>query len=212
MKTSRAVAGAGAIVGLFLSTAAVAETPVSGSISGKVKSHWLEKGYELVVYVERAREEPFPMPKARPEMSQKNLVYVPHILPIAKGWEVEFHSQDEVLHNLLARFKASFFKRASQLFNIAMPPGTKPLVKRFEKEGVVNLLCSIHTEMSAYILVLQNPYFAKVGKNGRFAIEGIPPEKYELKVWGEKLTEDQLEKRLLVVVSPGGVSSIDLAP
>lgn len=200
-----------AILGLLISPLA-AGPQQTGSVSGTLKSHWLEKGYEMVVSIEKAPGETFPAPAARPKMNQINLVYAPHILPIVQGWEVEFHSEDKELHNLLARFKAVLTQKAFQLFNIAMPPGRPPLVKRFEKEGRVTLLCSIHKEMNAYILVLQNPYFAKVGKEGNFRIEGVPPGQYSLKVWGEKLRPEQLAKTFPVTVESGKASETTIAP
>ncbi len=41
--------------------------------------------------------------------------------------------------------------------------------------------------MEAYVIVLQNPYFAVTDKEGNFNIENIPPGDYTLKVWNEKL-------------------------
>ncbi|MBI4055456.1 MAG: hypothetical protein HY402_04905 [Elusimicrobia bacterium] len=184
----------------------------TGTISGTLVSHWLEKGYQMVVYVEKADGDPFAQPEKRPAMNQINLVYVPHVLPIVRGWEVEFHSRDKELHNLLARFKEAFFKKASQIFNLAMPPGSKPVIKKFEKEGLVNMLCSIHKEMNAYILVLQNPYFAVADKKGGFRIKGIPPGSYNLKVWGEKLDERKTAKTYPVVVKAGASARVEIAP
>ncbi|MBI4054873.1 MAG: hypothetical protein HY402_01930 [Elusimicrobia bacterium] len=196
---------------LVISAAAYSED-LSGKISGKLSSHWLEKGYQLVVYVDRA-DGPFLLPKERPIMNQINLVYVPHVLPLVKGWEVEFQSKDKELHNLLARFKEVLRRTSQQLFNTAMPPGSKPIVKKFDKEGIVTLLCSIHPEMSAYILVLQNPYFTLVKTpEGKFEIGGVPAGKYDLKVWGEKLKPEQLAKTFPVHIRPGNAVEIQIAP
>lgn len=183
----------------------------AGSISGKLKSHWLEKGHELVVYVEEAKGT-FPAPQKPRVMNQINLVYVPHILPIVAGWQVEFQSRDDVLHNLLGRFKTWLQKVTRQIFNLAMPPRSKPVLKTFEKPGLVTLLCSIHSEMSAYILVLQNPYFAQVGKEGIFRIEGVSPGRYTLKVWGEKLSPESLAKSYLVTVEAGKPAELAITP
>lgn len=54
------------------------------------------------------------------------------------------------------------------------------------------MLCNVHPEMEAYIVVLQNPYFAVVDKKGKFEILGIPAGEYTLKVWHPKrAAEDQ---------------------
>lgn len=182
------------------------------TISGELQSHWLQKNYEMVVYVEKADGGPFLMPKQKPSMNQVKLVYSPHILPIVKGWEVEFRSEDKELHNLLAMFKESLIKKARQMFNLAMPPGVPPRTQKFGEEGLVNMLCSIHKEMNAYILVLQNPYFGLVKQDGLFKIEGIPPGRYNLKVWGEKLKEPQLAKTFPVELKAGASTKLTVIP
>lgn len=55
----------------------------------------------------------------------------------------------------------------------------------FDRLGVVLLLCNIHENMSVYILVLQNPFFATVGADGKFAIESVPDGSYTLTLWTE---------------------------
>jgi hypothetical protein len=64
----------------------------------------------------------------------------------------------------------------------------KDIIKQetFGKEGEVVLLCNVHAEMSAYVIVLPNPYFAKTGNDGRFTIANIPPGQYTLKTWHER--------------------------
>jgi hypothetical protein len=40
--------------------------------------------------------------------------------------------------------------------------------------------------MEGFIVVLQNPFFAVTGKDGRYAIDGVPPGSYTLAVWHAK--------------------------
>ena len=47
-------------------------------------------------------------------------------------------------------------------------------------------LCRIHPEMEAYIVVLQNPYFATTDRDGHFRIENVPPGQYSIGVWAPK--------------------------
>ena len=55
----------------------------------------------------------------------------------------------------------------------------------FDNTGVVTLLCSIHEEMSAYVVVLPNPYFARVGADGTFALDGVPEGSRSVALWSE---------------------------
>lgn len=53
---------------------------------------------------------------------------------------------------------------------------------------MVKLLCNVHDEMLAFILVLENPYYAPTDGSGRFTIPGIRAGRYQVKVWHEKFT------------------------
>ena len=48
------------------------------------------------------------------------------------------------------------------------------------------MLCNVHAEMSAYVIVTETPYFARTDKDGKFVLKDLPPGKYTLKVWHEK--------------------------
>jgi hypothetical protein len=48
------------------------------------------------------------------------------------------------------------------------------------------MLCNVHAEMSAYVVVTETPYYATTDKDGKFVIKDLPPGKYTLKVWHEK--------------------------
>src|SRR5436190_755580 len=50
--------------------------------------------------------------------------------------------------------------------------------KDFPNPGVVDVYCNIHPEMAATILVLPNRRHVRVGNDGTFAIESVPPGKW----------------------------------
>lgn len=135
---------------------------------------------DAVVHIERT-EGAFQPPQETVIMDQRSLAFVPHVLPILKGAAVNFLNSDGVLHNLHA------FVRGATLFNIAMPKFLKTKSVVFQQEGPVLLLCDVHREMSAYILVLQNPFFALTDAEGRFVIKDVPPGSYTVRAWHENL-------------------------
>ncbi|MFN3477670.1 MAG: carboxypeptidase-like regulatory domain-containing protein, partial [Candidatus Methylomirabilales bacterium] len=53
-----------------------------------------------------------------------------------------------------------------------------------------------HREMSAYIVVLQNPFFALTNEEGEFAIKNVPPGSYTVKAWHEKLKPQSQEVKV----------------
>lgn len=162
------------------------ENQSTGTISGIVINPIIRR-YEAVVYIEKVERERFELPKNNPVMDQVNLVFVPHVLPILVGTTVDFPNSDTVRHNVFSTPKST------KQFNL----GTYDVgvVKQitFEKEGVVSLLCNVHAEMSAYVIVLQNPYFAVTDKQGKFIIRNVPTGKHRLTFWHETLKSGAIE-------------------
>lgn len=142
-----------------------------------------------VIHIERA-EGTFQPPQETAIMDQRSLTFVPHVLPILVGTTVDFLNSDGVLHNLHA------FVRGATLFNIALPKYLKKKSVVFHQEGSVLLLCDVHHEMSAYILVLQNPYFVLTNEEGTFTIKDVPPGRYTVKTWHENLKPQSQEVEL----------------
>jgi hypothetical protein len=60
--------------------------------------------------------------------------------------------------------------------------------------------------MEAFVVVLDTPYFAATDASGRFEIKGVPPGKYKLVAWSEKLKSAQRE----VTVESGKTLTVDL--
>jgi hypothetical protein len=50
---------------------------------------------------------------------------------------------------------------------------------------VVPLLCNVHPEMSAYIIVSPTPYYAESDKSGEYKIENVPDGTYTVTAWHE---------------------------
>jgi plastocyanin len=113
-------------------------------------------------------------------MNQKDITFVPHVLPILKGTVVDFVNKDRVYHDV---FSLSPVKR----FDIGRRPTGEAVPVTFDKAGVVEIFCDIHSYMSAFIVVLSNPYFAKPDSAGFFKIANIPSGSYVVKVWHERL-------------------------
>ncbi len=136
-----------------------------------------------VVYVEKVPGSTVaPGPPAT--MDQLNLTFVPHVLAVTAGTTVVFPNSDDVRHNV---FSASPTKR----FNLGTYPKgvTKRLV--FDAPGVVELLCNVHAEMSAYIIVADSPYASMVQADGRYALENVPAGTFNVIAWHERLTEQR---------------------
>lgn len=133
-----------------------------------------------VAYIEQIPGKTFE-PSNRPfVMDQRNYAYAPHVLPVIVGSTVEFPNNDPDAHN-------SYSSSDCCRFNLGTyPTGQKRSVK-FDKLGVAEILCNIHPQMGAYVLALQNPYFAVTDATGKFEIRNVPAGDFMLRVWHETL-------------------------
>jgi plastocyanin len=185
---------------LLLDPFSVASAGAAGTIKGVVKTPWVKR-YEAVVYVDHVEGKEFPPPAKPVFMSQKNLVFKPRILPVVKGTTVDFSNDDTVIHNVFAP------PGAAQQFNLGTYGVGVTKKVTFTNLGEVPLLCNVHAEMIAYVLVLQNPYVDLTDKAGNFEIRDVPPGTYTVKVWHEKLKE----KSQKVTVEAGKAATVEFA-
>ena len=137
-----------------------------------------------VVYLDGA----FPRPVSAPvkEVAQKDLTFVPALLPIQAGTRVEFPNLDDTYHNI---FSYSPTKR----FDLGRyRPEERPIPSvMFDQPGLVTLRCDIHEHMRGLILVLNTPYFVMTNTDGRFRLAGVPAGDYTLKAWIDSRTTRQ---------------------
>jgi len=130
-------------------------------------------------------------------MSQRNATFIPHVLPILKGTAVDFVNKDDTYHNV---FSLSPVKK----FNIGRRPTGEIVPVRFDKTGVAEIFCDIHSYMSAFIIVLDNSFFTKPDAHGFFRITDIPPGTYTMEVWHERLhSEDET-----ITITAGSMTTV----
>lgn len=174
-----------ASVAMTLFSQAHAESPVLCVIQGTVTAKKAKYLQNTVVYVESAPNVIEP-PKDHVVMDQKNMTFVPHVLPVLKGTTVDFLNSDMVQHNIYSPDTIADYMNLGTWLKGETRPFT------FNKLGVATLKCNVHVDMEAYILVLQNPYFAKVNNDGTFSISNVPEGIYIVKLWNERFkAEDQ---------------------
>ena len=98
------------------------------------------------------------------------------------GQPIEIINSDPTLHNIHA------MPKANSEFNTGQPmQGMKTKHTFTAKEVMVPFKCDVHGWMNAYVGVLDHPYFAVTGEDGKFALKGLPPGTYTIEAWHEKL-------------------------
>jgi plastocyanin len=114
-------------------------------------------------------------------VAQKGAMFSPHVLPVVVGTTVEWPNNDEIYHNVFSMSDA-------KQFDLDLYKGNPPDKRvTFDKEGRVDVFCSIHANMHCIVLVLNNPYFAMADERCRYSITNVPPGTYKLKAWHERL-------------------------
>src|SRR2546426_3189876 len=136
--------------------------------------------------------------------------FVPRVQVVTRGQSVRVRSSDPVLHNahpvLVAEPEVSIANVA-----LAVPGQTMNLTRRLATalpasgEALVRLGCDVHPWMRGWLVVLDHPYAAVTGADGRFAIAAVPPGSYTVAVWHEVLGRAEQP----VTVPPAGSATID---
>lgn len=130
--------------------------------------------------------------------TQKNAVFEPHVLAIAAGTTVKWPNEDDIYHNV-------FSMSDTKEFNLGLYHQEKTPLVTFDKPGRVDVFCAIHSQMYCIILVVPNPFFAKVDANRTFTIKGVPAGTYKVRAWHERLPSQVKE----VVVPAEGEVRVD---
>ena len=136
----------------------------------------------------------------RVQMVQKNERFIPHVLAVVAGTVVDFPNADSTYHNVFSLSK-------TQQFNLGRYAAGKSHSVRFDNVGVVRVFCDIHSQMSAFIVVLRHRYFAVTDDDGRYRIGDVPPGTYDLLVWNETLRGDPAKRSITIPDSGGDVEA-----
>ena len=163
-----------------LLVASTAMFGAGGTISGTVKVTGVTSSADAVVYLQQAPSSAAAGKAV--QMDQRKMQFVPHVLPVVVGTTVKFLNSDPTPHNV--------FSPDHEKYNLGTWPQGQTKDHVFsacaKPPCVYTQLCRVHPEMEGFIVVLQNPFFAVTDKEGRYAIENVPPGSYSLAVWHAK--------------------------
>src|SRR3954469_12906678 len=138
-----------------------------------------------VVYLEGSFQKPGALPTK--QVSQKDLTFIPGLLPVQAGTKVEFPNlEKDTYHNIFSYSPAKRFDLGRYR------PDEKPVPSQtFDIPGLVTLRCDIHEHMRGLILVLATPHFTLSDSSGHYRLSGLPAGHYTLKAWIDSQTTRQ---------------------
>jgi plastocyanin len=143
-------------------------------------------------------------PNPSPQLVQRNKTFVPHVIVVQVGTVVEFPNRDPFFHNIFSLFDG---KR----FDLGLYESGTTRTVRFDRAGVSFLFCNIHAEMSAVVVAVETRYFGISDRLGHLAIGRVPDGNYEMHVWYERSSPDELKglsQRILVSESTRSLGNI----
>jgi hypothetical protein len=100
------------------------------------------------------------------------------------GQPVDFVDEDNTEHNIHPSPKNNPEWNQSQM------PNSPPIDKSFQNpEIMMPIKCNQHPWMKMYLNIMNTPYFAVTGPDGKFTITGLPPGTYTISAVHEKFGE-----------------------
>lgn len=111
-------------------------------------------------------------------IDQRDKKFIPHVSVVPLNTVIDFPNNDVIFHNVFTEYHL-------QKFDFGMYPRGAVKHQKFDKAGLAVLLCNIHPDMSAFVMCVDTPYYAKADSKGRFTIDNVPKGTYNLKVWHE---------------------------
>jgi len=142
----------------------------------------------------------YEVPKEPVIIEQKGCEYIPHVFGMMAKQLLLIKNDDDTLHNIHA------MPTVNEEFNKGQPAGSPDLKRTFTKpEVMVHFKCDVHPWMSAYVGVMDNPFYSVTGADGTFVLKGLPAGDYEIVAWHEKYGE-QSQK---VKVADGETKTVD---
>lgn len=148
-----------------------------GTVEGKIR---ILKGGKprsdhsnVVVYLEGI---PAAAAERKHAIRQRNLQFEPRVSVVVKGTTVDFPNDDKVYHNVFSTSRPA-------RFDLGLYRSGSSKAVQFKREGVVDVFCNIHPEMSSRVLVVPTTLFAATDASGKFRIDGVPVGTYPIVAW-----------------------------
>lgn len=140
------------------------------------------------------------LPVGRATISQRDESFIPRVVAITRGSAVDFPNFDPYFHNVFSLSRGA-------AFDLGRYPKGESRARTFTRPGLVKVFCHIHSDMSASIMVFDHPFYTAPGGDGSYSLDSVPPGKYRLIAWHERIGESVRP----LDVTAGGTARADFA-
>jgi len=125
-------------------------------------------------------------------LDQRECMYTPRVLVVPPNPQFTVHNSDGTFHNVHGSIQGHL------LWNKPQAGGDPDLsLGASAKVGdVIDIVCNVHPWMHAYAMVVDHPFAAVTGADGKFEITGLPPGAYTLEAWHPTLGKRTLNIRI----------------
>lgn len=137
-------------------------------------------------------------PAATFDITINEKVYRPRVVVAPAGSTVRFPNTDPFNHNV-------FSVSEPNQFDLGLYGRGQTRSFMFAQPGLVRIYCNVHPRMVAYVVVTANRYAAQPAADGAFAIDDVPPGRYTLHVWHERIAAEVLKEITVTAAGAGDV-------
>ena len=159
-----------------------ADAGLAGGVKGKVSVQGIKSPENIAVYVDTIPGKKFDPPADHVVIDQRKMNFVPRVTVVLQGTTVDFVNSDSVGHNV---YWPSISGNKKLAHNLGTWPKGEKKSFQFNDPGAASLLCNVHPEMSAFVVIAPTPYSAVTDSDGSFEIKDVPAGTYTLKTWSE---------------------------
>jgi plastocyanin len=131
-------------------------------------------------------------------IDQVSMSFAPFVTPIAIGGTIAFDNNDPFPHNVFTRDNG-------ERLDTGMVSSHVRAKHTFNRAGVYRLVCNLHPNMLAYVVVSPSSYFARTNARGQFTIKDVPEGTYQVTTWSVGLARDTQAVKVA-----GGDATVDV--
>jgi plastocyanin len=140
-------------------------------------------------------------PPATFDITINEKVYRPRVVVAPVGSTVRFPNTDPFNHNV-------FSGSEPNQFDLGLYGRGQTKSFTFSQPGLVRVYCNVHPKMVAYVVLTANRFATQPTADGSFAIDDVPPGRYTLHVWHERIAAEVIKE---ITVTAAGAGDLQIA-